>query len=118
MNTNCLKGMRCPNPTCNSEGPFSVVGTAAFVVYDEGTESHGDVEWHDEDICKCLSCDHMGTVLDYLGMTQGERRRYHDRLVQRAFDDIDFMHELVDSYMEKLTHEDYLDEFAEDDVIS
>lgn len=118
MNTNCLKGMRCPNPTCNSEGPFSVIGTAAFVVHDEGTESHGDVEWQDEDICKCLSCDHTGTVLDYLRMKKSERRRYHDRLVQQALDDLDFMHELVYSYMENLTYEDYLDAFSEGEVLS
>lgn len=67
-NVNCLEGMRCPNPACQSEGPFDIVGTAWFEsVTDDGTDTYHDVEWDDTNACTCRTCDHRGTVGTFRG---------------------------------------------------
>lgn len=61
MNTNCLKGMKCPK--CWSEGPFSIRAEATFVVTDHGTDDVcQDVEWSDTSHCSCHNCGHDGSV--------------------------------------------------------
>jgi len=63
MNTNCLAGMRCP--TCKSEGPFRITGTASFLVSDDGTDEGSDIEWDGSSICACGECDTVKTVCDF-----------------------------------------------------
>lgn len=62
-NTNCLEGMKCPE--CGSYGPFDIVGTSLFSVHDDGTDGHGDVEWDDESLTMCPTCNKVGKLQDF-----------------------------------------------------
>jgi len=59
-NTNCLEGVRCPQ--CGYQDHFFISGTSLFSVYDDGTDSHEDVEWDDASYIRCASCRHEGTL--------------------------------------------------------
>ena len=59
-NSNCLAGMKCPN--CFSEGPFRIVMSSWFLLYDDGTDGYEDTEWGDESNCQCKNCTHTGKV--------------------------------------------------------
>ena len=62
-NTNCLTHMQCPQ--CESQGPFWIDGCASFLVTDNGTAAHENVEWQDDNDCVCAACRHRGTVTDF-----------------------------------------------------
>jgi hypothetical protein len=62
-NINCLQGMSCPK--CKSFGPFSICGTATFVVTDDGTDEYSSVEWYDTSHCRCLDCNFRGRVGEF-----------------------------------------------------
>lgn len=62
-NSNCLAGMVCPE--CGSEGPFHVTATSTFLMHDDGTEGHGDVEYGDDAPCECPGCRQRGKVKDF-----------------------------------------------------
>jgi hypothetical protein len=57
--------MACPNPECRSEGPFRIVCTSTFLVYDDGTDEHEDVQWDGESSCTCVMCGEGGRVQDF-----------------------------------------------------
>ncbi len=59
-NTNCLAGMACP--ACGSQGPFDITGVSTFVMHDDGSESHSDIEFDDRSHCVCRVCGRTGTV--------------------------------------------------------
>lgn len=59
-NENCLAGLRCPQ--CRSLGPFLIMGTSTFLVYDDGTEEHDGVEWEGGNPCTCRACGRSETV--------------------------------------------------------
>jgi len=59
-NSNCLVGMKCP--VCFSEGPFRIVMSSWFDLYDDGTDGHGDTDWDDDSNCQCKNCTHTGRV--------------------------------------------------------
>jgi len=62
-NENCLQGMRCINPNCiRPYGPFKIVATSTFLVFDNGTEEHEDVEWEDDNWAMCVECETNATV--------------------------------------------------------
>lgn len=63
FNTNCLKGLQCPN--CGSLGPFRIAAKSWFMVYDSGTDNHGDVEWDNNSAVICRACDHEGTIKSF-----------------------------------------------------
>jgi len=63
-NNNCLENMRCPK--CGSYGPFEIAGRSTFVVYDDGTDGHGDIEWDDDSYCICIECYHEGKKRDFI----------------------------------------------------
>ena len=58
MNQNCLSGCRCPK--CGSEGPFQVVAMSVFLITDDGTEEHRDVEYDGDSAAYCTQCDWQG----------------------------------------------------------
>jgi hypothetical protein len=62
-NTNCLENIKCPD--CGNEGSFQIAGTAIFIVTDDGTEDHGDVEWDDDSYAQCAGCKRHGTLKDF-----------------------------------------------------
>lgn len=62
-NSNCLAGMKCPK--CGSEGPFNIVMSSEFMLYDDGTAGYGDTEWGPESRCRCPGCQFEGTVRDF-----------------------------------------------------
>lgn len=64
MNKNCLKGMACPR--CGAEEPFEIEALSFFLVYDEGTDSHADVQWTKESRCRCHSCKYEATAGDFI----------------------------------------------------
>ena len=59
-NSNCLKDMRCPE--CGSPGPFFITALTDFEMHDDGTESHGDIEYDDVSSCRCKNCRYAHTV--------------------------------------------------------
>ena len=62
-NRNCLEGMRCPD--CGSYGPFEICCECTATVSDDGTDDAHDFGWGDEDYCKCLACNSIGTVKNF-----------------------------------------------------
>ena len=62
-NTNCLEGIKCP--ACGNEDRFRIAGTTVFIVTDEGTEDHGDIEWDDDSYADCPECFRHGTLKDF-----------------------------------------------------
>jgi len=38
---------------------------ANFCVTDDGTDDYTDVDWGDDDYCKCKECNFIGTVKDF-----------------------------------------------------
>lgn len=63
-NTNCLAGLRCPQ--CGSYEPFSILGQANVVVYDEGTDEGSSIEWDYDSHARCIACGKIGKVGDFL----------------------------------------------------
>jgi hypothetical protein len=63
VNTNCLRGMVCPQ--CKSTGPFRISATALFTITDEGADEFGDIEYDGGSYCVCDACDHDGIVHDF-----------------------------------------------------
>lgn len=63
MNENCLKGIACP--ICSSEGPFDITAVSTFVMYDMGSEGHGDIEYDENARCRCRKCGNIGAVKDF-----------------------------------------------------
>lgn len=62
-NTNCLQGIQCPS--CQSDGPFSIVVSAWAKVSDDGIEETTEHEWGKGSTIICLGCNKQGTVLDF-----------------------------------------------------
>lgn len=62
-NVNVLAGMRCPNSACRSDGPFRIECTTVFLVFDDGTDEHGDTAWRGDSYCACPDCGAEGTVM-------------------------------------------------------
>lgn len=55
-NNNCLLGKRCPK--CGSYGPFRVTGSTTFVLHDDGTSGHDDIEFSENSHAVCAGCAH------------------------------------------------------------
>lgn len=66
-NSNCLAGMRCPNPECHSEGPFYMDVIERVLMHDDGSEAAGgDQEWvTDRPAVECVACHRRGRVSDF-----------------------------------------------------
>lgn len=64
MNKNLLLGMRCPK--CKSEEPFIITASATIWVYDDGTGDVDDMEWDEENHCRCVNCKYLGGVGDFV----------------------------------------------------
>lgn len=62
-NTNCLRGIQCPN--CENEDRFRIAGTTIFTVTDDGTDDYGDIEWDDASFAGCPECGRHGTLRDF-----------------------------------------------------
>ncbi|MHB8408285.1 MAG: hypothetical protein ACYDHY_09405 [Acidiferrobacterales bacterium] len=62
-NRNCLEGMACPE--CGSGQPFRITVSTTVEMWDNGTESHGDVEYYDDAYCQCVMCSHSGKVVNF-----------------------------------------------------
>jgi hypothetical protein len=62
-NRNCLDGLQCPE--CGNLEPLYIYATSEFEVWDNGTESHTDVEWDDDSGCHCRVCDFRGPIRDF-----------------------------------------------------
>lgn len=58
--TNCLEGISCPK--CGQNDLFRIHGSSVFTVIDEGTVSHGDVDWDDDSQALCAVCEHEGPL--------------------------------------------------------
>ncbi len=62
-NENCLSGIRCPN--CGSEEPFVITVQTLMRMFDDGSDTHGDVDWNEGSGCSCESCKHAGLIRDF-----------------------------------------------------
>lgn len=65
MNTNCLEGLRCPQ--CGNNAKLVIAGNSFFEVTDDGTESHGDVEWDNNSATRCPECHFAGLLKQFDG---------------------------------------------------
>ena len=63
MNTNVLAGIACPK--CNSAVSFKINASAAFTMFDYGTDHFETVEWGDSVPIECLNCHHHGRVAEF-----------------------------------------------------
>jgi hypothetical protein len=55
--------MQCPN--CDYLDSFDIVGTSSFRMFDDGSESHGDIDFDEDSPCYCPQCHHQGVVKDF-----------------------------------------------------
>jgi len=65
MNTNCLRGIACPE--CKSEGPFVITVQTNVLMEDDGwSETTGDSdEWGSWSYIRCDKCDAHGFVSEF-----------------------------------------------------
>lgn len=70
-NTNCLAGVQCPN--CGHTSGFRIVGTAEFLVTDDGTDEFKDVEWTGNSAITCNLCGHVGKVSQFTKPEKGKK---------------------------------------------
>lgn len=61
-NTNVLQGLACPNPDCNSTGPFRIQAEALFEVRDDGASEFTELDWGDVSFMSCVACGDESTV--------------------------------------------------------
>lgn len=73
-NTNCLKGMQCPNGDCGSFGPYRIGVTTVAEMWDDGSDGTEDMEFEDASYCQCVMCSHEGSVSNFRLST----RRKHE----------------------------------------
>jgi hypothetical protein len=59
-NSNCLQGLQCP--VCKSSEPFRISATATILMYDDGSDEVGDIDWEQDSHIQCERCKHQGTV--------------------------------------------------------
>ena len=70
-NDNYIEGMRCPNPECQSEGPFRIeldsVLEPQIAIVSEQDIDHSDAieQWGDQSWCSCAECGYAATVGDF-----------------------------------------------------
>jgi hypothetical protein len=66
-NNNVLAGLQCPNTDCGAYAPFRIDVTAVVDVYDDGSDpmTFTEVDWHDGNFCKCLTCGFHGEVREF-----------------------------------------------------
>lgn len=56
--------MACPK--CGSEEPFRILGTALFIVNDDGSDEFKGLEWENTSSCTCIKCGHYDLVIDFV----------------------------------------------------
>jgi len=62
-NTNCLRGIRCPD--CGNEDHFYISALVTAHVADNGAEARGDMEWDGSSAILCPQCERSGKVDDF-----------------------------------------------------
>jgi len=68
MNENCLRGMRCPNSECGSEGPFNIEVVTMVTMSDDGSEDckvSDGMDWGPDSACGCTECGFSGVCKDF-----------------------------------------------------
>lgn len=109
-NDNCLTGLRCPN--CHQEDRFFIVGTTQFEVFDDGTEGHGDIEWDEDALATCATCEYQGKLEDFRALTEDEEEHYVCDVVQCCYDDNKVLRSVVEEYVLSRGLEEFLDHFG------
>lgn len=62
MNTNLLKGMKCPQ--CGSEGPFRIRLKGWATVHDDHVTNYDEISFQDDAMAYCIACEFGRTVQD------------------------------------------------------
>jgi hypothetical protein len=64
---NYIEDMRCPNPECQSKGPFRIEIDPVIAIVSEQDIDHSDAieQWGDQSWCSCAECAHAATVGDF-----------------------------------------------------
>ena len=62
-NTNCLEDLACPK--CGRSESLRIEGSSVFVVTDDGTGEHGDVEWDGDSWTLCPACEFEGRHAEF-----------------------------------------------------
>ena len=62
-NTNCLRGVKCPN--CGNDDRFFINAVITCFVTDEGSEPNGDHFWDDDSFTVCPECEYQGELRRY-----------------------------------------------------
>lgn len=57
--------MKCPR--CGSDGPFRIEVKTFCLIYDDGSDEHGSIDWDDDSACVCPACDRSGIVQEFRG---------------------------------------------------
>jgi hypothetical protein len=118
-NENCLKGVRCPK--CGHTDDFYIVGQSTFHTLDDGTEGHTDVEWDDQSSCRCgnSNCEFVGDLADFQKLTDSEKERLTEQLIQDCYNDQGFMLNILQGYVEQnydlASYQDYFQDIDEED---
>jgi hypothetical protein len=118
-NENCLKGVRCPK--CGHTDDFYIVGQSTFHTLDDGTEGHTDVEWDDQSSCRCgnSNCEFVGDLADFQKLTDSEKERLTEQLIQDCYNDQGFILNILQGYVEQnydlASYQDYFQDIDEED---
>ena len=110
MNTKMLRGLRCPNPLCQSEGPFCIRGKVDMTLNDVRfveTFPPCNLSYEKEDICVCTNCRHKGTVADFEKMTDAERQKYITVLMDQSYSNPRLLRELAEYFVKDRNYWDY-----------
>lgn len=122
-NSNCLEGMRCPNPECASEGPFEITGLTTAKMFDDGADSYEGLEYDGKAPCKCVGCGHEGVVAEFREYDLSRRSviyldvfetRYADGSTKAGFSlDDESGHFPIETHDEWKTLEEFKKQFPE-----
>lgn len=77
-NTNCLKGVRCPQ--CGNQEVFWITATCKAKVTDTGVIDSTAYEWNDDALCRCPLCETTGILSDFDSRTTKQKRPWWDEL--------------------------------------
>ena len=67
-------GLKCPQ--CGNETRLRIEGTSVFEVVDDGTESHGSVEWDDNSVTQCPECHLAAGLAHFRVLPEAEKKLY------------------------------------------
>ena len=117
-NTNCLTGFRCPK--CGFEDNVYLPGETIFHVFDNGTETFGNVSFQDETEglearCGNPECTYQGPFDDFRAMTAHERAATLTEVFMRCSKNPQYLEGFIDEQTKDWKYSEYLAVFPEEE---